>query len=142
MKWHISSWLFIKLMIFFHFSSKAHSLCKQCLHDLHFLKKGSFSPKLSKLARADISCQFMKQGPCAEQIYFRQLSTQILISLWPCLIKEDNSKSLANLTIHMVFLIFWVSLSNILLLASKLSHNNVRDVNRWSASILELNVRA
>ena len=41
-------------------SIKAHSLCKQCLHDLHFLKKGSFSPNLSKLARADISCHFMK----------------------------------------------------------------------------------
>ena len=29
------------------------SLCKQCLHDLQFMKKGS-SPNLSKLARADI----------------------------------------------------------------------------------------
>ena len=30
------------------------------VNDLHFLKKGSFSPNLSKLARADISCNFMK----------------------------------------------------------------------------------
>ena len=30
--------------------NKVHSLCKQCLHDLHFLKKGSFSPNLSKLS--------------------------------------------------------------------------------------------
>ena len=43
--------------------TKAHSLCKQCLHDLHFLKKGSFSPNISKLARADI---LWKQNPCAE----------------------------------------------------------------------------
>ena len=36
------------------YCTKAHSLCKQCLHDLHFLKKVSFPPNLSKLARADI----------------------------------------------------------------------------------------
>ena len=34
---------------------KGHSLCKQCPHDLQFVKKRSFS-----IARADISCQFMK----------------------------------------------------------------------------------
>jgi hypothetical protein len=45
---------------------KGHSLCKQCLHDLQFMKKGSSSLNLSKLARADISCQFMKKNPCAE----------------------------------------------------------------------------
>ena len=39
---------------------KAHSLCKQCLHDPHFLKRGSFSPDISNVARADISCHFMK----------------------------------------------------------------------------------
>ena len=36
---------------------KGHSLCKQCLHNLQLMKKGSSSPNL---ARADISCQFMK----------------------------------------------------------------------------------
>ena len=46
--------------------SKGHSLCKHCLHDLQFIKKGSSSPNLSKLARADISCQLMKKDPCAE----------------------------------------------------------------------------
>ena len=45
---------------------KAHSLCKQCLHDLYFLKKGSFSPNLSKPVRADISCHFLKEGSFAE----------------------------------------------------------------------------
>ena len=40
--------------------AKGHSLCKQCLHNLQFMKMRSFSPNLSKLARADISCQFMK----------------------------------------------------------------------------------
>jgi hypothetical protein len=40
--------------------TKGHSLFKQCLHNLQFMKKGSSSPNLSKLARADISCQFMK----------------------------------------------------------------------------------
>ena len=45
---------------------KGHSLCKQCLHDLQFMKKGLHSPNLSKLARADISCQFMKTRSCAE----------------------------------------------------------------------------
>merc|ERR1719319_359368 len=39
---------------------KGHSFCKQCLHDLQFMKTMSSSPNLSKLARADISCQFMK----------------------------------------------------------------------------------
>ena len=42
------------------YARKGHSLCKQCLHDHQFMKKGSFSPNLSKLARADISRQFMK----------------------------------------------------------------------------------
>ena len=40
--------------------TKGHSLCKQCLHDLQFIKKGPSSPNLSKLARADMSCQFKK----------------------------------------------------------------------------------
>ena len=39
---------------------KGYSLCEHCLHDLQFMKKGSSSPNLSKLAIADISCQFMK----------------------------------------------------------------------------------
>ena len=33
--------------------SKAHSLCKLCLHNLHFMKKGSSSPNLSKLKVGD-----------------------------------------------------------------------------------------
>ena len=40
--------------------AKGHSFCKQCLHDLQVMKKRSSSPNLSKLARADISCQFIK----------------------------------------------------------------------------------
>ena len=32
--------------------------CQQCLHDLQFKKTRYSSPNLSKLARADISCQF------------------------------------------------------------------------------------
>ena len=39
---------------------KGHSFCKQCLYILQFMKTRSFSPNLSKPARADISCQFMK----------------------------------------------------------------------------------
>ena len=39
---------------------KGHSFCKQCLHDLQFKKTRYSSPNLSKLARADISCQFKK----------------------------------------------------------------------------------
>ena len=34
--------------------------CKQCMHDLQFMKTWSSSPNLYKLARADISYQFMK----------------------------------------------------------------------------------
>ena len=49
--------------------AKAHSLCKQCLHDLHFLKKRSYSPNLSKLARADISCHFMKTRSLCRTVY-------------------------------------------------------------------------
>ena len=48
---------------------KGHSLCKQCLHDLQFMKKGSSSPNLSKLARADISCQFMKTRSLCRTVY-------------------------------------------------------------------------
>ena len=39
---------------------KGHSFCKQCLHNLQFKKPRYSSPKTSKLARADISCQFKK----------------------------------------------------------------------------------
>ena len=38
---------------------KGHSFLKQCLHDLQFKNKVLLT-KLSKLARADISCQFKK----------------------------------------------------------------------------------
>ena len=37
---------------------KGHSFCKQCLHDLQFMKTRYSSPNLSKVARVDISCQF------------------------------------------------------------------------------------
>ena len=40
--------------------TKGHSFCKQCLHNLQFKKKRYSSPNLSKLARTDISCQFLK----------------------------------------------------------------------------------
>ena len=49
-------------------SAKGHSLCKKCLQDLQLMKKGSSSPNLSKLARADISCQYKKQGTCADTV--------------------------------------------------------------------------
>ena len=39
---------------------KGLSFCKQCMQDLQFMKTRSSSPNHSKLARADISCQFMK----------------------------------------------------------------------------------
>ena len=39
---------------------KGHLFCKQCLHELQFMKTRSSSPNLFKLARAYISCQFMK----------------------------------------------------------------------------------
>ena len=39
---------------------KGHSFCKKCPHDLQFKKTRYSSPNLSKLARADISCQFKK----------------------------------------------------------------------------------
>ena len=40
--------------------AKGHLFCKPCLHDLQFMKTRFSSPNLSKLARADISCQFIK----------------------------------------------------------------------------------
>ena len=49
--------------------SIGHSFCKQCLHDLQFMKKGSSSPNLSKLARADISCQCMKTRSLCRPVY-------------------------------------------------------------------------
>ena len=39
---------------------EGHSCCKHCLHDLQFMKTRSSLHNFSKLARADISCQFMK----------------------------------------------------------------------------------
>ena len=50
-------------------SSKAHSLSKQCLHNLHFMKKGYSSPNLSKLGRADISSHFMKTWTLCRTVY-------------------------------------------------------------------------
>ena len=49
--------------------TKGHSFCKQCLHILQFMKTESSSPNLSKLARADISCQFMKTRSLCRTIY-------------------------------------------------------------------------
>ena len=46
--------------------TKGHSFCKQCLHDLQFMKTRSSSPNFSKLARADIS---RKSGKCFTQSY-------------------------------------------------------------------------
>ena len=45
------------------FWAKGHSLCKQCLHNLQFMKNGSSSPNLSKLTSA---VSLWKQDPCAE----------------------------------------------------------------------------
>ena len=42
-------------------TTKDHSFSKQCLHDLQFMKTRSSSPNIYKLARADISSQFMKK---------------------------------------------------------------------------------
>ena len=42
--------------------TKVHSFLKLCLHDLHFMKTRSISPKFSKLAKADFSSHLMKTG--------------------------------------------------------------------------------
>ena len=39
---------------------QGHSFCKQWLHDLQFMKTRFSSPKVSKLARAEVSPQFKK----------------------------------------------------------------------------------
>ena len=52
--------------------TKGHSFCKQCLHDLQFrqfMKTGYSLPNLSKLARADINCQFMKTRLLCRTVY-------------------------------------------------------------------------
>ena len=49
--------------------TKDHSFCRQCLHDLQFMKTRSSSPNLSKLARADISYQFMKTRSLCRTVY-------------------------------------------------------------------------
>ena len=49
--------------------TKGHSFCKQCLHDLQFMKKESSSPNLSKLVRADASCQFKKTRSLCKTVY-------------------------------------------------------------------------
>ena len=48
-------------MVSFFDDTKGHSFCKKCLHELQFIEVRSLSPNLSKLAKADISCQFMKK---------------------------------------------------------------------------------
>ena len=40
-----------------------------CTYDLQFMKTRSFSPNLSKLAKADISCQFKKTRYFADTVY-------------------------------------------------------------------------
>ena len=49
--------------------TKGHLFCKQCLHDLQFMKTRSSSPNLSKLARVDISCQFKKTRSLCRTVY-------------------------------------------------------------------------
>ena len=56
-------------LLFWTHITKGHSLCKQCLHDLQFMKKGYSSSNLSKLARTDISCQFMKRRSLCRTVY-------------------------------------------------------------------------
>ena len=58
---------FILLSISKNICSKIHSLT--VLHDLHFLKKESFSPNLSLLARADIKCHSLKKGLLCRTFY-------------------------------------------------------------------------
>ena len=55
----------IKLQMYSNKYIKGPSLCKQCLHDLQFMKKGSSSQNLSKLA----SCQFMKTRSLCRTVY-------------------------------------------------------------------------
>ena len=60
--------------------AKDHSFYKQqCLHDLQFMKKIYFSPNLSKLARADISCQFMKTRSLCSHC----LQDEWTLDFWP-----------------------------------------------------------
>ena len=70
---------------------KGHSFCKQCLHDLQFMKTRSFSPDLSKLARADISCQFMKT---------RSLCRHCLQNEWTLGLVFPNKKLQQNFNQH------------------------------------------
>ena len=51
------------------YTSKGHSFCKQCLHNLQFIKTRYISWNLSNLARADISCQFMKTRSLCKTVY-------------------------------------------------------------------------
>ena len=64
-----------------------HSLCKQCVHDLQFMKKGFSSPNLSKLARADISCQFIKTRSLCRTVY------KITFTVFPKIMSGDISKT-------------------------------------------------
>ena len=70
--------LFFKLQNQRIVSLKGHSLCKQCLHNLQFMKKGYSSPKVSKLARADISCRFMKTRSLCRTVYNMNGLSQIM----------------------------------------------------------------
>ena len=64
LKEQVSGFRHVQLFVFafnrYQEMCKGHSFFKQCLHDLQFMKTRSSSPNLSKLARADISCEFMK----------------------------------------------------------------------------------
>ena len=51
------------------FCGKGHSFCKQCLYHVQFMKTRSSSQNLSKLARDDISCQFMETKSLCRSVY-------------------------------------------------------------------------
>ena len=63
----------------FNYHTKGHSLCKPCLHDLQFMKTMSSSPNLSNLARAGISCQFMKTRSLCRHCLQNEWTLQIFL---------------------------------------------------------------
>ena len=79
-------------------STKAQSLCKQCLHDLHFLKKGSFSPKLSKKPELTSAVILWKQDPCAE-LFTQWMDFSILSIVFLGITKSQLGPSQSTISI-------------------------------------------
>ena len=109
----------VSLLLFLHkkckkWECKGHSFCKQCLHDLQFKKMRYSSRNLSKLASADISCQFKKT---------RYLCRRCLQNEWTL----EALEAIISVSALLSFLSFVQFSANVYLLQQKYLRRDKRD---------------